>query len=291
MSLLTDTQGTPERVWSTARAVSAAEGRLGRTDLADLLNPAFIRSGEVREVEKAHTQAIGATVSLGLIELTNGAYVSLEPLASDYAGFSDQVHDRLCAIGNDDPDYLILEAAAWMSLKIDQRQSLQWCAAGADSFASDIEDDIGNPVGGALRYNPTKINAWRRWLLFLDLAVDLPGGLGLQPCVTGRLRRELARSGLARDAEIPIRDFLAAVARLMPYLDGGSLQAPVAARMGISPDGRKVSRLLSMALRDLADEDEIELRVRGDSAATVELAADDRPAMTVLGVVLRGSGR
>lgn len=287
MSLLTDTQGTPERVWSSARAVTAAGGQLARSDLAALLNPKFLRNGEVREIEKAHTQAIGATVSLDLIALKDGIYTASIPLASDYGGFSDQVHDRLCALSFDDADYLILEGFAWMTLKIEQRQSMQWCSGSADAFAAEIEGDIGNPVGGTLRYNPTKITPWRRWIQFLDLAVELPGNLGLQPCVTGRLTRELTRSSLPRDTEIPVQDFLAATARLMPYLDGGALHAAVAGRMNVTTDRRKVSRLLSMALRDLAEADLIELRVRGDSASTVELASDDRPAVTVLGVVLK----
>lgn len=291
MSLLTDTQGTPERVWSCAKAVAAAGGVLDRNDLARLLNPRFVRNGEIRDVEKAHTQAIGATVSLDLIELKGGVYVSCAAMADDYGSFSDQVHDRLCSIPADDPDFLIAEGFAWTVVKTDQRQSLQWCAGSADTIAADIEHDIGNPVGGTLRYNPTKINAWRRWIQFLDLAIELPGNLGLQPSITGRLMRELARSELPRETEIPVQDFLATIARAMPYVDGGALHAAVAARMGTTVERRKVSRLMSMALRDLADDGHIELRVRGDSANTVELAIDDRPALTVLAVVLNKVSR
>lgn len=288
MSLLTDTQGTPDRVWSTLNAVSAADGVLSREDLAALLNPAFVRSGETRIINDAHKQAIGAAGSLGLIELEAGVYKAKVEKVSSYLDFSDRVHDRLCSIGSDDADYLVLEAFAWMSMEIDRRQSLQWCSESADGFAAAVEKSIGNPVGGELRFNRTKVPPWRRWLQFLNLAIELPGSLGFYPCVSGRLARVLALSNLARDAEIPIADFMNAVAAAMPYLDGGALQNVVSSKSGANLERRKVSRLLSMALRDLEDDGVIDLVMRGDAANTFELAADDRPAKTVLAVVVKG---
>lgn len=289
MSLLTDTQGTPERVWSAISAVSALGGRLERDELWALLNPRFVSNGAEREIGDAHKQAVGACVSLELLVLEGTQYRLTQALPADYQAFSDQVHDRLCAISADDPDFLLFEGFAWMTLKIDQAQAMDWTSRAVDDFASAIEKDIGNPVGGDLRYNGTKVTAWRRWVQFLDLAVELPGGLGFQPCVTGRVARELARSDLARDVEIPATEVLSVLARRMPYLDGGALQAKVASQVGVTIDRRRVSRLLSIALRDLQDEGVLELRVRGDASGLIELAADDRPAKGVLNIVLKGS--
>lgn len=290
MSLLTDTQGTPERVWSSISAVAAVGRPVPRDELWSLLSPKFFRNGGENDAGdgSAAKQAIGASVSLGLLELDSTDYRLSQALPDDYQDFSDRVHDRLCTIGPDDPDYLVVEALAWMILKVDQMQSLEWTGQGPDRTASMIEADIGNPAGGDLRYNRTKITAWRRWTQFLDLAIELPGGFGFYPCMTGRVRRELARSALARDVELPAGEVLAELARRMPYLDGGSLQAPVVARMGFTPDRRDVSRLLSMALRDLADDELIELRVRGDASGIVRLAADDRPQTSVQHIVLKG---
>jgi hypothetical protein len=291
MSLLTDTQGTPERVWSTVGAVAAAGGRISRDELWGLLNPRFLHNGLERDIGDgiAHKQAIGASVSLELLALEAGEYTLLKPRPSDYEAFSDLVHDHLCAIGPDDPDFLLFEGFAWMFLKIDQLQSLDWTSKSTESFASAIEADIGNSVGGELRYNQTKITAWRRWTQFLDLALEMPGNLGFQPCITGRVARELSRSGLARAVELPAREVLSKLAARMPYIDGGALQTKVAGQMGVTRDDRRVSRLLSMALRDLEDEGMLELRVRGDASGLIELAADDRPAVSVLHIVLTGA--
>ena len=175
-----------------------------------------------------------------------------------------------------------------MVLKIDQSEALQWTSLSSASFASAVEAEIGNPVGGDLRYNSTKITPWRRWVQFLDLAVELPGGLGFHPCITGRLCRELSLSGLPRDVEIPALEVLSLVAQRMPYIDGGALRGRVASQIGMTLDRRRISRVLSMALRDLQEEGVLELRVRGDASGLIELAADDRPALSVLNIVLRG---
>lgn len=290
MSLLTDTQGTPERVWSAMSAVTAADGLLGRDDLQALLNPNFVRNGQEREpTDVAPKQAIGSTVSLGLITLENGRYRLGVEAATDYATFTDRVHARLCSIDADDADYLVLETYAWMLLEIDKRQSLLWTAQTAAAFANAAENDIGNPAGGELRINGTKVPPWRRWIQVMDLAVNLPGDLGFHPTLTGRLIREIDRMDLPRDIEIPFADFLAAAARAMPYIDGGALQDVVLKKTGQKPDRRRISRLLSMGLRDLADAGRIDLVIRGDAANTFELAADDRSAASVLGIVLKGA--
>lgn len=290
MSLLTDTQGTPERVWSSMSAVAVADGRLGRDELQALLNPNFVRQGQERNpTDSGPKQTIGSTVSLGLIAFENGVYRLNVPPARNYAQFTDRVHDRLCAIGPDDADYLVLETYAWMLLEIDKRQSLHWTAQSASAFATAAENDIGNPAGGELRINGTKVTPWRRWIQLMDLAVDLPGDLGFHPTLTGRLSREIERMALLRDVEIPLSEFLAAVAKAMPYVDGGALQTVVLNKTGQKVERRKISRLMSMGLRDLADAGQIELVVRGDAANTYELAADDRSAASVLGIILKGT--
>ncbi|MCY1646666.1 hypothetical protein OVA11_06125 [Caulobacter sp. SL161] len=290
MSLLTDTQGTPERVWSSIHAVAALNGLAPRDELWALLSPKFIRGGIENDAGDgtAPRQAVGASVSLGLLELVEPNYRLVAALPANYLAFGDYVHDRLCSIGSDDPDFLIVEALAWMVMKVDQMGSLEWTGRGNDAVANMIEADIGNPVGGDLRYNRTKITAWRRWAQFLDVAVELPGNLGLYPCFTGRVRRELARSSLPRDVELPVGDVLAELARRMPYVDGGVLQPAIASRMGVKTDRMRVSMLLSMALRDLTEDDAIELRVRGDASGVVRLTADDRKELSVQSVVLNG---
>jgi len=185
MSLLTDTMGTPERVWSAMSAVTAADGLLGRDELQALLNPKFVRNGQEREpTDVAPKQTIGSTVSLGLIRLENGSYRLGVEAASDFTAFTDRVHARLCSIDAGDADYLVLETYAWMLLEIDKRQSLHWTAQTAATFANAAENDIGNPR--RLAASPSR----------LDVAYNQPGEqMGLARA--GRTENE-AGSGLSQ---------------------------------------------------------------------------------------------
>ncbi|WP_304051303.1 hypothetical protein, partial [Jatrophihabitans endophyticus] len=72
----------------------------------------------------------------------------------------------------------------------------------------------------------------------------------------------------------------------MPYVDGGSLHRRALSRRGAAPP-RRVSRLLSVALRDLHDEGVLQLRVTGDATGLTELAPDVHPIRTVQTIVLK----
>jgi len=70
MSLLSSTQGTPERVWSLVSALHANGGTLDRTETIEWLNPGFLRDGQdIRERPDALNQTLGAASSLHAIEL------------------------------------------------------------------------------------------------------------------------------------------------------------------------------------------------------------------------------
>lgn len=273
MSLLTDTQGTPERVWSAISAVAAEGGSLKRDDLWRWLNPPFVSGGHPRPSDvSAPKQAVGAAASLGLLSQEGSEYALTSALPAHYAGFSDLVHDRLVALGPDDPDYLVLEAFAWIAFEVD-RLGTEYPAT---NFADAADHALKDASAGeeARRFNSTKLAAWRRWIRFLGLATSLPSGPGFYPCVTERVGRELHRYGLKTGVPLPVNEVLDALALRTPYLDRGTLRSTVAARAGLADDASRVSRLLSSALRDLHDEGRLVLHSRGDAAGYVTLFPD-----------------
>lgn len=168
-----------------------------------------------------------------------------------YEAYADVVHDRLCQMPEGDPDYLMLEAFAWLGLVADA-QGTEW--AGFGDFADKVEAALGDPSITERRFNPTKQTPWRRWMCFLGLGVELPVRASFHPCVTQRLDIELARSDLPVGVALPVRDVLRTIGERMPYLDSGALRASVAVTRGLSLDSNRVSRLLSTGLRDLHDE-------------------------------------
>src|SRR3546814_8755062 len=95
MSLLSSTQGTPERVWSLVSVIAGNGGALCKADAATWLNPGFTRNGEsVQEKPTAFGQVLGAATSLGAVEadaemlrLNNSCCVA------SYAAFCDWVND------------------------------------------------------------------------------------------------------------------------------------------------------------------------------------------------------
>lgn len=290
MSLLTDTQGTPERVWSAVCITAAEGGKISRDDLWAWLNPDFIQNGQPRQtIGDAHRQTVGAASSLGLLTLESGHYVLDGPVATDYVAFADDVHDRLCASGRDDPNFLMLETYAWLGLAADIRGT-EWAAA--SDFADQVEAALGDPKAaeGARRFNSTKQAQWRRWMRLLGLAVELPTRLSFHPSVADRLRIELERAELPVGSPLPATEVMTAIGRRMPYLDRGTLRADIAARCGLANDSARVSRLMSNALRDLHDEGVIELVSRGDATGYLDLSPDPfHPVQSVLTITLSGS--
>lgn len=288
MSLLTSTQGTPERVWSALGMLSALGGRADRNELAHWLNPRFSQGGAPRPTGgEAELAVVGCAVSLGLVTREGTDYVLTAPPPSDYVGFADAVHDRLCSIAADAADRVLLEVFAWMSTEVDVRQATAWVSASREEFADAADAAIGGGAGpqGERRFNSTKLASWRRWMGFVGLSVELPSPLGFQPHLAERLSRELARSGLPCDVELPVGVVLEALSERMPYADGGSLYRTAMARRGGTPT-RRVSRLLSVALRDLHDEGRLRLGVTGDATGLRELAPDLHAVNSVQTILL-----
>ena len=108
----------------------------------------------------------------------------------------------------------------------------------------------------------------------------------LYPTITERLERELSVlvDTLSPVTEHVFADFLVSLGQRMPYIDGGALFIDLAQREGLRPMGRRLSRVLSNALRDLHDDGRIELIAVGDTAGMYELVGEAHPVRTVTSI-------
>lgn len=276
MSLLSSTQGTPERVWSLIAAVSAGGGEIERGEAMNWLNPGFTKDGsEYKEKSDAFAQTLGAATSLGAVEAEKGVLrVGSTFHAEGYLDFADWTHDRLVALSNGEKDAVILETYAWMAVESDRQGSIGWVHDWTrDAFADAADKALpeGADDDGQRRINTTKLPAWRGWLLFLGLLVPMPASMQPHPSAEARAARELGRASLPRNREILAEAFLKALAARLPYLDGGRMFVETTQRIGYAPAPGRLSPLMSATLRGLHDEGLIELRLRGDAGSVVRL--------------------
>src|SRR5690348_2795759 len=130
MSLLSATQGSPERVWSVLRLLASHGGSLARDDMVAWLNPEFERvDAGVSRQPTAVTQTLDAARGLQLITTDAGvcALTCADPPES-FAEFSDFIHGRLSSAAPNDPDRVILEALAWVVLAVERENGFGWLA-------------------------------------------------------------------------------------------------------------------------------------------------------------------
>ncbi len=277
MSLLTNTQGSPERVWS-ALAGLATFGEQPRAELESLLNPGYLKPGLDPVKIVNIRQVIGAASSLGGLEADRAtATTEVKAAGFSQAEMADWMHDVLCGLEGDHKDGVILETYAWMVARSDQAGSMAWMnEMSADAFANAaVEGLLGLDDDGGVKINKEKVVAWRRWLMFLGLATPLPSPLSpqSQPSPATRLRRELVRAGAAGNT-LDAQEFMGIVAMRLPYLDRGRLFLQACERIGRRPAPQRLSPMLSVALRDLEDEGSLEMSQLGDSSRIVQLTED-----------------
>jgi len=277
MSLLSATQGSPERVWSLLRLLDAHGGTLSREELLIWLNPEFTRrEGTSISQLSAANQTIQAALSLDLITADAKNYSLTGTNAPQtFLEFADVVHERLCNTDEGDPDRVLLDAYAWVVLKIEREEGFGWLTSWRNSrLADEVNHDLraADQVDDSRKFNDTKIPSWRAWLAALGLQVELPTS-GHYPYIAERLARELLASDLPLERELPAKQVLEVIAHRMPYVDDGKFMKEVLARKGDTPP-RHLSRVLSVSLRDLQEEGVLVVGVRGDSSEMVQLAPD-----------------
>lgn len=291
MSVLSNPQGTPERVWSLVGGLSALGGTTDRQSFDRLINPGFEKDGlSVRTDSKLAGNALGAASSMKLVDANREQAVLAEGFSLESASdFADCLHDHLLAGKASESDRVLLEGYAWIAAESDRRGDLAWIyemtAAEFADFANTGlvgEDEDGKPM------NSTKAVAWRRWLSFLGLGVALPLPAVDYPSPAARIAREIERAKLSTEQPLTADAFIELLATRMPYLDRGKLYRQACERIGHQARDRRLSPLLSAGLRDLHDEGVIRMQARGDSAGAVALSDDRDHAIQTFNLVFTG---
>lgn len=127
MSLMSDTQGTPERVWSLVNLLHAHGGALDREGVKVWLDP-FNTDAKGTAV----LNTIGAAASLDLIlpdRSTGTIRLLVDGLPDTQAGFADWVHDKLIDTPPDHGNSVVLETYAWFVASSAREKGTLWIQA------------------------------------------------------------------------------------------------------------------------------------------------------------------
>lgn len=293
MSLLSDTNHSPQRVFALLRLLDAEGGALDFDAIKNWFKPEF-RGGDQRSSESEHVnirQMLGAAASLDLITSDAQNHYRLQgSVPATLDDFADLVHDRLVSVDWSDADSIVLEAFAATVVLSEVEQGTAWLDLNAKERASRINKAVrrdGTEEGDESknRFNSTKASPWKRWIVFLGLGISMPKG-ELYPYPVARLEREIARmrlAGLLED-ETDIETFLVAIASRLPYFDGGRLFAASADQVRLPPMGRRLSRVLTGALRDLHDDKRIALDTIGDAKESYAMTGEPHVVKSVKAV-------
>lgn len=292
MSLLSDTNHTPQRVFALLRLLDAQGGELEFETIKTWFKPELRGTNQRRSEDVNIRQMLGAAASLGMIEPAgHNRYRLSGQVPASLEAFADLTHDRLASAGNDDPDSIVLEAFAAM-LAVTEKQGTAWLDETAKARAGLIHaavprDSAESEDENSLRFNSTKIAPWKRWIVFLGLGISMPGS-DLYPYPAPRLAREIDRARADQSAadRLDIEPFMNLVATRMPYLDGGRLFQSAAEQIRLAPLERRLSRVLSGALRDLHDDKRLKLETIGDAKQSYSLTGDPHAVKNVATVHL-----
>ena len=266
-------------MWSLIGGLQAAGGILPHDDYIALLNPGYDREGTSIMVDRNLAgDSTGVAAALGLVTKEEGTY----RLTVNDVGpvqFADLVHDRLLAAEDGSPDAVILEAYAWLVAESHRRKDLGWSAApDRDDFVDDMLVGLtGQDDDGTRPMNTTKLPAWRRWLVFLGLAIDLPMTLRRSAwhfCPARRIALELERAGLPRGATLAGAEFARIVGERCPYLDGGRKYRQACRRLGYVHPSRDLSAAMTIGLRELEADGVLEFSLLGDSGDALHFVPD-----------------
>lgn len=297
MSLLSDTNHSPQRIYSLLRLLEAQDGQLGLDSIRTWLKPTM-RGTEQKGAEETTNirQLLGATTSLGMIDSpSQNQYRLTAPVPTTIEAFADAVHDRLVALDVSHADSIVLEAYAAMVVLTEAEQGTTWLHLNAKDRAAKINKAVRAADEGddddeeKKRFNSTKSPPWKRWMIFLGLGVSMPRS-DFYPYPVQRLEREIARlrSEQSLPKSLEIETFIGRIAERMPYLDGGRLFLASVERVRLPPLERRVSRVLSGTLRDLHDDKRLVLEVIGDARETYALAQEPHPVRNIKTVTLEG---
>lgn len=286
MSILSSPQGSPERVWSLLVGLQALGGASSSETYQALLSP-IVGSSVVKDTR-------GVISSLGLVR-TSGHEVSLIDGLDlmDMASFADDVYDRLIALEMNNIDAVLLTTYAWICAVSDREGNVSWLyALDKQQFVDQAAQAQSQAGAESPRINTTKVRPWHRWLVFMGMGVSLPlSKFQILFSPAQRLRRELQRARTRLPDEMTADAFRDFIASRLPYLDGGRFFTEACAWIGHAPPARQFSPMLSDALRELHDDETIQLCLSGDAMTHIGLTENPAHAINAFTTVRVNGGQ
>lgn len=275
MSLLSATQGRPERVRSLLRLLAAFDGTMERSEAMRWMMPAPLMKAEPST--SAFDQTLDAAVGLelasrhrGIITLT--AAGRLQGLALD-----DHIHEVLCRTGG--ADAVMMAAYAYFTLRSDKERGTAWI--GELGSVKEVADAVANSLKESAddetrAFNSTKLPPWRAWMVQLGLAFESSALPTFFPFPARRLERviEAIAERQGHGIELGPDALVMEIVKGMPYLQGGHIYVQLEDKIGGFPRGQGLGYVLSTALRELHDSGKLQLLSRGDATGSMGLAED-----------------
>lgn len=253
------------------------QGRVKQSDAKEWLAPTY-RSSEnaaPKDTERVR-EVFRVARDLTLLDAENDDWVSSRELPATRRHLALHVHAHLRNLPATDPDAVLLRAYAWCAGFVEAHGTAKMVDMGSGDMAREISASLGRTAEADddKAFNPTKLPAWKDWMVFLGLGWnELPGARGFVPDPSRRIAEELPTLTLGHQ-RMEGGDFMLAISKSLPYLDGGDLFTEACQTRGIHPPKGQVSRLLSDALRTLDELGFLKLIVEGDAKTGVGLYRD-----------------
>jgi hypothetical protein len=261
-----------------------------RQEVADLLLPAALRTDGGRP--ESAIVAIDALVNLGLL-LERQNQLRIDPKLGDgdlddERWFRREFRRRVLAsarnkdlLASDEGTREVTKALAWFLAQPVDDPPVSYNPrpkAETNSVTQLMNEQFASDAGARSilqnSYRWAPFVRWAKYMGFISLLPIKDGGPCPDPSEAIRDALAELRDGLVGEIELP--RLIAALAKAMPILDGGSYRKLVEEGMDNKPtscgDGETLSASLSFALLRLKDEGVLDLRRASDSPATRTLS-------------------
>lgn len=298
MSLLSSTQGTPERVRSLSNLLVSLREPHDLAQLERLLAPQGLvgpKNGSVL------SQTLNVAKDLRLIRTVEGGRWASEdgvgPMNED--AFADHAHDVLCS--TEDLNAIVLQSFCYVMLRSDRERGVDWIQTmNRDGIASAIDGGLPRHMEtdeGERQVNPTKMSFLIGWWSYLGLCIDSMPRMYVYPDPSDRLSRiiehALTTGALEVGAATDPREFRRVVCEAAPYLDNGSMSSSVQASSGLVLDSQSASWVLTTALEQLEFDGVLEIVASSDASGGLRLAFPVGARGTIYAdhIVIRGEVR
>jgi hypothetical protein len=264
--LLNNGPAIPHRLHALVRLVARRPG-IARAQLFDLLQPPSLMAGTSADPQNAAKVVLDSAIMTGLVSMDRSDRVILsvpQDSIEELAAFRQLMRERVLGMTDDgEPNYIFNLFAAWYAV-LDE----QVLTRPAEEITRSFNERVF-PTADVRKMNQQKLAGWRPWAEFLGFGWGMSRGNQrfLVPDCTERIAPHLDRWLPNATQSLPLGEFMRAIGRDCPELDGGALfQYAQQAGRPTEDRGRRLSLMLSTALRGFHDRGICRLRPVADAA-------------------------